>query len=208
MCYVTAFTVSTGRRSEASFTFEPTPAVAESRARSRFVDCAVCGKDNSEYLFYKTGVRFVRCKTCGLVYTSPVRDVGPCTFDIEKIGQFASSHERALCASDFARFLEGVAERFEKAEGKRPRKVTLLGRFLPDFAETGIAREVGLRYHAFDDASFRRTTRASEVDHIAELGGEPDVVVLHELLEACSDASAVLAKLTARIPEGSWVVAT
>jgi hypothetical protein len=79
---------------------------------------------------------------------------------------------------------------------------------LPEFAELAIARAVGLRYFPFDDEAFKKTTHGSEVDHIEGLGSEPDILLLHELLEACTDASLVLAKLTARVPEKAWVVAT
>src|SRR5262249_6670773 len=51
-----------------NFVFEPTPAVTASRTRVRYVNCAVCQTDYSSYLFSKVGVRFVKCKSCGLVY--------------------------------------------------------------------------------------------------------------------------------------------
>ena len=39
-------------------------------------DCPVCRADHSEYLFHNVGVRFVRCRTCSMVYVNPVTDAG------------------------------------------------------------------------------------------------------------------------------------
>jgi len=56
-----------------AFEFEPTAAVSTARAHKRFVRCPACHADNPAYLFHKTGVRFVRCGACGMVYVNPAR---------------------------------------------------------------------------------------------------------------------------------------
>lgn len=36
-----------------------------------YINCRICGKDDTELLFKKEGFDFVKCKTCGLVYVNP-----------------------------------------------------------------------------------------------------------------------------------------
>ena len=85
------------------FSFRPTPSVAASRERARYVDCSICRADHSQYLFHKVGVRFVRCRTCGMVYVNPITHAaaaaGPNWLDVDGIGQFATAEDRALYAN-------------------------------------------------------------------------------------------------------------
>lgn len=50
----------------------PTSAVESARRRRRYIDCPQCHSNAERYLFHRTGVRYVRCRSCGLVYTNPV----------------------------------------------------------------------------------------------------------------------------------------
>jgi glycosyltransferase involved in cell wall biosynthesis len=52
--------------------FSSTKAVEAARRRRRYVDCPQCGASSERYLFHRSGVRFVRCRACDLVYTNPV----------------------------------------------------------------------------------------------------------------------------------------
>jgi len=192
------------------YTFEPTAAVAASRARGRFVDCSVCHADNSEYLFHKVGVRFVRCKTCGMVYVNPTSDGGANYFDIDKIGQFSSARDRELCVLDFAHLVENVEKEFTRVEGHAPKRTLLVGRWLPEFAESPAAKRVGLQIVPTTDEDFRGLTGQARLDWLlARLKGEQvGLIILHEFLEACSGADVVLERLLAALPQRAWVVAT
>ncbi|MBI2673310.1 class I SAM-dependent methyltransferase [Candidatus Woesearchaeota archaeon] len=35
------------------------------------VNCVICNKDNSEFLFERDGFKIVKCKSCGLIYVNP-----------------------------------------------------------------------------------------------------------------------------------------
>ncbi len=35
------------------------------------VNCIICNKDNSEFLFERDGFKIVKCKSCGLIYVNP-----------------------------------------------------------------------------------------------------------------------------------------
>jgi ribosomal protein S27E len=87
----------TDRSEERSFQFQTSPAVAGSRARTHYVNCAVCQTDNSSYLFHKAGVRFVRCRTCGMVYVNPVGSDRTNYFEIGRSGQYPIEQDRQLC---------------------------------------------------------------------------------------------------------------
>ncbi len=54
------------------FEFSPTKAVESARRRRRYIDCPECGSNAERYLFHRTGIRYVRCRACGLVYANPV----------------------------------------------------------------------------------------------------------------------------------------
>lgn len=201
------------REGRGGFVFEPTQAVAASRRRSLFIDCPVCQADHSEYLFHRTGVRFVRCKNCSMVYVTPASSVGQNWFDIEKVGQYTRPDDRTLCVQDFDALLQRFATEYERVEGQKLTRTVLLGRFLPDFAATATARRIGLDVIVVDDPSFQALSLESRLDWAAaRLSGARDMpvqlVILHETLEACSDAGAVVAALTKTIAPSTWLAVT
>ena len=197
------------RANRGGFVFEPTAAVAVSRARSRYVDCPVCQADHSSYLFHRTGVRFVRCASCGMVYVTPTNEVGLNWFDIERVGQYRRPEDRALCIADFDALMRRFAAEYERVEGRPLERTVLLGRFLPEFGTTEMARKVGLDVITVDDASFQALTAESRIDWARErLGPEVQLVILHETLEACCDAGAVVRELLSALHPEAWLAVT
>jgi ribosomal protein S27E len=201
------------RADRGGFVFEPTVAVAASRSRSRFIDCPVCQADHSEYVFHRTGVRFVRCTNCGMVYVTPAGGAGANWLDIEKVGQHARPEDRALCVADFDALLTRFAADYERVEKRKLTKTVLLGRFLPEFAKTETAKKVGLDVIEVGDAAFRSLVSDSRLtEMLPRLRGTDDapvqLVILHETLEACSDVGAMLTELTAALPADAWIAVT
>jgi hypothetical protein len=198
------------REKATAFQFEPTPAVSASRAHLRFVQCPACRADKASYLFHRTGVRFVRCTACGTVYVNPARGSGGVNFfDIEGSRPFTNPTDRALALEDFGRLLDHVADDCQRITGKPLTRTLLLGRFMHDFATLTQAARVGLSIAPVDDAAFERLSTASDVGWArALLANGPQVVILHELLEACSDAGAALDQLVAACPPTTLFVAT
>jgi ribosomal protein S27E len=198
------------REKHTAFQFEPTPAVSASRAHRRFVRCPACQADKASYLFHKTGVRFVRCTACGTVYVNPARGSGGTNyFDIEGSRPFTNPRDRALALEDFGRLLDQVAEDCQRITGKPLTRTVLVGRFMGDFATLPQAARVGLSIAPVDDAAFERLSTASDVGWVQPLlANGPQVVILHELLEACSDAAAALGQIVAACPPTTIFVAT
>lgn len=191
------------------FVFAPTPAVAESRARRRYVNCSLCNTDQSSYLFHRTGVRFVRCNGCGLVYKNPIGEAAPNYFDIQRAMPFVTPVDRALCVRDFDAFLEQLEERYRASTGAPIERLLLLGRALPEFLDLERARRLRLSTIVPSDAEFRALALESSLDWArAELTRQPPVVVLNEFLEACSEPARVLSELVARLAPGAWIVVT
>lgn len=191
-----------------AFTFEPTPAVLAARARSRFVPCPVCKNEGSSYLFHRKGVRFVRCSGCGLVFVNPTGAQLRNYFDIEAFGQHSAPKDRELLQRDFESVLSRVEEAFSQREGRSPRAVVAAGRTLAAFAEGQAAKRVGLRLARATDAAFEALSTAGDIGFLegALSGPDVDVVVLNELLEACSEPAAVLEAIRGRLPPSAWIV--
>ncbi|HEX4447392.1 MAG TPA: glycosyltransferase [Polyangiaceae bacterium] len=193
-----------------AFEFEPTPAVSAARAHTRYVRCPACQADNPRYLFHKTGVRFVRCAACGMVYVNPASaEARANSFDIEGFRPFANAGDRALALRDFARLLEHIGADHERIQGKPIERTLLLGRYLRDFAALPEARRVGLDVAAIDEASFTQLAGESDLRWAQPmLARAPQVVILHELLESCGDPGVVLGKLVEALPPTTLLVVT
>jgi Zn ribbon nucleic-acid-binding protein len=189
-----AVAVEAGAR---AFAFEPTPAVSAARAHKRFVACPTCATDNPRYLFHRTGVRFVQCAACGMVYVNPAREKAPNYLDIEGARPFTNERDRELLLRDFERLLERVAADHLRITGKPLERTLLVGRFLRSFRDLPVARRVGLEIAEIGDVEFDRVASKSDVSWADPLlARSPQVLLLHELLEACSDPGAVVRRLT------------
>ena len=192
-----------------SFEFEPTPAVRIARAHNRFVRCPVCQADNPRYLFHSRGVRFVRCAVCAMVYVNPARERQTNDLDIERCRPFTNARDRRLSLDDFDHLLGRLASDHERLTGNPLERTLLLGRYLRDFRGVPQAARVGLDIAELDDAEFDRLALSSELAAVRSLlDRAPQVVLLHELLESCSDPSVVVGKLVAALPPETIFVVT
>lgn len=193
-----------------AFEFEPTPAVSAARAHKRFVRCPACQSDNPQYLFHKTGVRFVRCAACGMVYLNPGRDsAGVNCLDIERSRPFTNQTDRALMLRDFGGLVDRIAADYQRINGEPLERALSLGRFLREFGDLPEARRVGLDVAQIDDLAFSRVATKSDIRWAEPLlGRSPQLVLLHELLEACGDPGVVLGKLVGALPASTLFVVT
>ncbi|MGH7440910.1 MAG: glycosyltransferase family 2 protein [Polyangiaceae bacterium] len=190
-----------------TFAFDPTPAVSASRAHKRFVPCPTCQADNARYLFHRTGVRFVRCAPCGTVYVNPAREKPVNYLDIEGVRPFTNKRDRDLTLADFEKLLERVSADHLRVTGKPLERTLLLGRFLREFRDLPIARRIGLEIGEIGADEFDRLATRSDVAWADSLlADQPQVLLLHELLEACSDPGAVMQRLAAAAPSALFVV--
>ncbi len=192
------------------FGFEPTVAVSTARAHRRFVPCPACRADNPRYLFHRTGVRFVRCGACGMVYVNPARQHGGVNyFDMDRGGRTGNPRERRLLLRDFGQLLDHVAVDYERMAHRPLQRTLLLGRFSREFRGLDQAARAGLDVAEIDDERFARLATGSDIAWAKEaLAREPQVVILHELLEACSDPATVLSQLVLALPAATSFVVT
>jgi hypothetical protein len=190
--------------------FEPTTAVSAARAHKRFVPCPACHADNPRYLFHRTGVRFVRCGTCAMVYVNPARDHGGVNyFDLDDAGRLGVGRERELALADFSELLSHLANDHQNTAGQPLTRTLLIGRFSREFRGLAEARKVGLDIAEIDDERFARLASASDIEWAKPaLARRPQMVILHELLEACSDPGGVLAKIAAIVPQETLFAVT
>ena len=195
------------------FSFRPTPSVAASRERARYVDCSICRADHSQYLFHKVGVRFVRCRTCGMVYVNPITHAaataGPNWLDVDGIGQFATAEDRALYLRDFETFLSRLEARYAQVVGAPLKKTVLVGRFLREHADSEVARRIGLVVVPTDDEAFRKLYESSDIDYArSALTGDVQLVILAELLEGCAEPATLARRVVDALPASAWVAVT
>ena len=192
-----------------TFEFEPTAAVSTARAHSRFVRCPACQADNPRYLFHKTGVRFVRCAACSMVYVNPAREHVVNYFDIDAARPFTNARDRELMVRDFARLLGWIEADYLRVAGKPLERTLLIGRFLREFRDLPEARRIGLDLVEVSDEAFGRLATASDIGWAEpHLARSPQLVLAHELLEACADPGVVLGKLVATLPRSTLFVVT
>lgn len=192
---------------ERALVFQISAAVATSRARNRYVDCAVCRADNSEYLFHKVGVRFVRCRTCGLIYVSPVGDKVTNFLDLESLGERTDAREVRLYGENFGTFLDDLSVRFEQAEGRKPKGALLLGQYYKELVELPSSKRISLEIADVTADAFARLALDSDVSWLSkQFDSKPDLLILRGTLEACADARLVVERLAAMAPKSSWVV--
>jgi hypothetical protein len=181
------------------FAFEPTSAVATSRSHNRYVVCPACQADAPQYLFHRAGVRFVRCATCAAVYVNPAREQPMNVLATERFN--FSARDRELMTADFARLLDHVRADHERINGAPLQRTLVLGARLPEYAAIPAAADLGLEIPEITDDQFRAMALDSDLSWAEPyLARAPQVVVLHDLLESCSNPSAVLDALTAALP--------
>jgi hypothetical protein len=191
------------------FQFEPTPAVSAARAHVRFVCCPACQADNPRYLFHSRGVRFVRCPVCGMVYVNPAREHRANDLDMERERPFTNVRDRRLMLEDFARVLEHLERDYERIAGRPLERALLLGKYLREFGSLPQARRIGLVVAEPSDEAFERLATSSDIGWAGTLlEVAPQLVLLHELLEECSDPGEVVGKLMAGVPASTLFVVT
>ncbi len=144
-----------------------------------------------------------------MVYVNPARDHLENELDVERLRPFKNSRDRELAVKDFAQLLEHLAADYQRVAGVPLRRTLLFGRYLRDFRLLPEAERIGLEVAEPDDAAFQRLAISSDVswarDHLERA---PELVLLHELLEACSDPGVVLAKLVAAVPASTVFAVT
>jgi Zn ribbon nucleic-acid-binding protein len=186
------------------------PAISAARDHNRFVGCPACKADNARYLFHRTGVRFVRCAACGMVYVNPAPQHGGLNyFDTDDGRHAMDARERELALRDFAELLAHVSADYASITGTPLKRTLSLGRFSREFRTLPEAARIGLDLAEIDDDTFGRLALASEIDWAAPLlAKQPQVLLLLELLESCADPAAVLARLVAAVPPSTLFVVT
>ncbi|HYJ10054.1 MAG TPA: glycosyltransferase [Polyangiaceae bacterium] len=177
--------------------------MSASRQRTDYVPCSICGEARAEYLFYRAGVRFVRCVGCGLVYVSPVGAAGPCYFDVAEVGRLVTPRDRARAVADMAGWLAALAAEHAARRGRAPCRTLLLGRYFSELAEHPALLGTGLEVIRIEGAAFVRLSEQADLGGVTATLAGAELVVLSELLEACSDPGKVLRQVAVALPAGA-----
>lgn len=197
-------------RTDRELVFEPTPAITASRARARFIPCPACHEERPVHLFHKTGVRFVRCSSCGVIYVNPTTSDRPTYFDIAAVGQHEQPADRKLLLQSVGEMFELLQRLIAEAGLSRPTRSVLLGRYLPEFADLRAARALNLEVIVPPDVAIGHTP-GERVDlsralvQAAHLEDPAQLIILNEFLESCDDASSVIAELSSSLAAGGVI---
>lgn len=185
------------------YSFAPSASVRASRERTQYVACSVCGESSSQYLFFRAGVRFVRCHGCGLVYVSPVGSAGPCYFDVAEVGRLVTPRDRAFALEDLSQMIQRLAREHAARRGHPPRRTVLLGRYLDELSALPELAGLGLELVRIGGAEFARLAEEADLAAFAPRLADAELVILNELLEACSDPGKALRQVAAAVPPGA-----
>ncbi len=189
--------MTSGRQYE----FATTPAVKTARSHVTYIPCPACQTDAPVYLFTRGGVRFVRCAVCSAVYVNPARERPLNDLDVERLRPFANPRDRELMLADTEALLVDCAAEFQRVTETPLQRTLLLGRFLRDFTSLPSASSIGLDVAELDDTAFHHLALDSDIGWAApHLARAPQLVILNELLEGCSNPKAVVAALIAAVP--------
>jgi len=136
-----------------------------------------------------------------MVYINPARARPLNYFEMDRERAFASEHDRALALRDIGRMLERTSSDCQRLTQAPVTKTVFLGRFLRALRDLPEARRMGLELVEMDDAAFARMAESSDVSFAREaLASGPQLVVLNEILEACSEPAVVIRRLISACP--------
>jgi hypothetical protein len=193
-------TEQVGRR----FQFDPTEAVARSRANARFISCPACGADAERYLFHERGARFVQCRSCDVVFVNPpareVRDY----FDVQTPGGGATIEDREHVRKELADVLRYATNVHRAQRGALPARVLVAGRIAGEESIASSAPVDAVRLTREETLRFVHEADVSPI--VAALSDDVELVVLNHMLEACPRAADVVAELTAHLPPRALLV--
>lgn len=185
------------------FEFNPTEAVARSRANARFISCPACRADAERYLFYERGARFVQCRSCGVVYVNPpareVRDY----FDARS-ASVPTAEDREHVRKELDDVLRHAIDRYRAHRGSLPARVLVAGR-LPDELELVSSARIDV-VRLTRQETLRLVHHADVAPIVAAVGDGVGLVVLNQLLEACPHAADVVGMLASELPDDALLV--
>lgn len=149
----------------------------------------------------------MRCRGCGAVYVNPLEKAPFNYFDMRRFDHLPG--EEQLMTEDFHRLLEQLQSEYLVAEGVPLTRTLLVGKFLPAFGHGSLAERTGLRVAEISDRLLEDLAARSDIRRLLPLlDEEPQVVILHELLEACSDPAGVVDAVAQKLPPSIWFVVT
>ena len=196
--------VQPGDRLGRRFEFDPTEAVARSRANARFISCPACGAEAERYLFHERGARFVQCRSCDVVFVNPpareVRDY----FDVETPDGGATIEDHEHIRKEVGDVVRYGIEVHRAQRGASPKRVLVAGRVAG--GETIAASAPVDAVRLTRDETLRLVHEADISPILAAIGDDVELVVLNHMLEACPRAADVVSELAAHLPSRALLV--
>jgi hypothetical protein len=99
--------------------------------------------------------------------------------------------------------IEKLARNHTERRGRAPERVVLLGRYFDQLADLPQLAGLGLDVVRIEGAAFAHLAEQSDLTAFAPRLAGAELVILNELLEACSDPGKVLRQVVAALPTGA-----
>jgi hypothetical protein len=178
--------------------FTPTPAVQSARRRAQYIACPACGSESQRYLFHRTGIRFVRCRACDVVYADAIDPAE--TVDVvggSALGE-QSGVDRRNARANFADMVERIVSAYQRRFARPPRKVLLIGQWDLGLASaySGTTRIV-VASDVVEDAG--QLAARPLIETLGARLGDFDVLLLHHLVEVVHQPAQLLEGLSDRL---------
>jgi hypothetical protein len=122
---------------------------------------------------------------------------------VAEVGRLVTASDRARAVEDLAGWLAALAAEHTGRRGRAPRRTLLLGRYFSELGEHPALAGLGFSVVRIEAAAFARLAEQADLSAFtSELAGA-ELVVLNELLEACSDPGKVVSQVAAALPAGA-----
>jgi Glycosyl transferase family 2/Methyltransferase domain len=164
--------------------------VETARRRDLYIPCPACGSRQQRYQFHRTGVRFVRCRACDLVYADPVDPEGRAYFDIASIDDQSEAVDLRNLLTDFANLVENLSAIYSQRFARAPARALLIGRWHGGFVEAckdAVALDLAVT-HAPDENMLASKRLIDTVKPFRAF----DIIIMNEFLEAVHNPSEVM----------------
>ena len=158
--------------------FTSSPSVLRSRERGEFIDCPVCRGRDEEYLFNDGSGRHVQCRRCGFVFVNPIPTEIPSAQTLSADLLTRLPIKRTLYVAEVRELIERSSARFQRARGRRPGRILLLGALTAEVIAACDAGELQAQARCLSDSQTASLLWHGDAECVREPLAGVDLLVL------------------------------
>src|SRR5437879_5070134 len=185
--------------------FASSPSVLRSRERGEFIDCPVCRARDEEYLFNDGSGRHVQCRRCGFVFVNPIPTEIPSAQTLSADLLTRLPIKRTLYVAEVRELIERSSARFQRARGRRPGRILLLGALTAEVIAACDAGELQAQARCLSDSQTVSLLWHGDAECVREPLAGVDLLVLLELLDHSLRPDLALEGIVRSARNGTWI---